>query len=66
MKQTLQDIIYRRDINDCEYELISENHNSVEYFDTVSLDKSYHYKITAKDTQDTSYDSSVVIVAASN
>ena len=58
--------IYRRDINDSEYELISENHNSTEYFDAVSADKSYYYKITAKDSQDTSYDSLVVIVSASN
>ena len=58
--------IYRRDINDSEYELISENHNSTEYFDTISVDESYYYKITAKDSQDTSYDSLVVIVSASN
>ena len=58
--------IYRRSINDSEYELISENHNSTEYFDAVSVDKSYYYKITAKDSQDTSYDSLVVIVSASN
>lgn len=58
--------IHRRAQNDSEFELIIENHSGTEYVDTVSENQGYTYKIAAKDSQDTSYFSSLVVVSASN